>query len=86
MRKTRRTGICSQQISALKTTAQNAKSASAFVRLINFAIVEDKIRFSDKCVADQQYLQIIKQRRRFGVFSGASAQHLLLERQSLDKR
>ena len=52
----------------------------------DFSVKDNCTRFSDKCVADQQYLQIIKQRRRFGVFSGASAQHLFLERKSLDKR
>ncbi len=71
---------------SVKDNCTKCKKCIRLCPVDNIAIVEDKIRFSDKCVADQQYLQIIKQRRRFGVFSGASAQHLLLERQSLDKR
>ena len=71
---------------SVKDNCTKCKKCIRICPVDNIAIVEDKIRFSDKCVADQQYLQIIKQRRRFGVFSGASAQHLLLERKSLDKR
>ena len=71
---------------SVKDNCTKCKKCIRLCPVDNIAIVEDKIRFSDKCVADQQYLQIIKQRRRFGVFSGASAQYLLLERQSLDKR
>lgn len=71
---------------SVKDNCTKCKKCIRLCPVDNIALIEDKIRFSDKCVADQQYLQIIKQRRRFGVFSGASAQHRLLERQSLDKR
>ncbi len=58
---------------SVKDNCTKCKKCIRLCPVDNIAIVEDKIRFSDKCVADQQYLQIIKQRRRFGVFSGASA-------------
>lgn len=45
---------------SVKDNCTKCKKCIRLCPVDNIAIVEDKIRFSDKCVADQKYLQIIK--------------------------